>query len=187
MIDVMFPQPLLMLALRDFKRQFPATPLRLYIEALGAVSQRVLDGECSLGVTGTLPFPPPTLTAEPLLSEQLVTVVAPDSPLAAAGTPVPLHRLIGEMQLVLTDRSRLTDGTDYGVQGRTSGSWRTYPPSTRSCTRGSAGGICHAGWWLTILSARRPRRVAWCRSCWRGGGRGGAGLRVGRPGDRTAE
>lgn len=117
-VDVMFPQPCLTASLGAFKDRFSATPLRLHVEALGAVAQLVLDGECSLGITGTLPFPPPTLTAERLFSEQMVTVVAPASPLAAVGVPVPLQNLREETQLVLTDRSRLTSGTDYGVQGK---------------------------------------------------------------------
>lgn len=117
-VDVMFPQPLLTRVLGDFKREFPRTPLRLHVEALGAVAERVLDGTCSLGVTGTLPFPPPTLATERLLSEELVTVAAPGSPLARVKGAVSLNMLLDETQLVLTDRSRLTDGTDYGVQGK---------------------------------------------------------------------
>lgn len=117
-IDVMLPQRWLAAALVDFKRTFPSTPLRLHVEALGAVAQLVIDAHCSLGVTGTLPFPPPTLVAEPLFSEDLVTVVAPTSPLAAVDGAVPLRMILDETQLVLSDRSRLTDGTDYGVQGK---------------------------------------------------------------------
>lgn len=117
-VDVMFPQPRLTAGVADFKRSFPATPLRLHVEALGAVAQLVLDGICSVGITGTLPFPPPSLSAEPLMSEMLMTVVAPDSPMAAVDGVVPLRMLLDQTQLVLTDRSRLTDGTDYGVQGK---------------------------------------------------------------------
>lgn len=117
-IDVMFPQPCLTDALGSFKEQFPSTPLRLHVEALGRVAQLVLDGECSLGVTGTLPYLPPGLTAERLFSEEVVTVVAPASTLASAPGPVALRDLQEATQLVLTDRSSLTSGVDYGVQGR---------------------------------------------------------------------
>lgn len=74
LVDVMFPLPLLTAVLSGYKLEFPSTPLRLHVEALGAVSQTVLDGRCSLGITGTLLFPPPTLSTEYLLSEPLVTV-----------------------------------------------------------------------------------------------------------------
>ncbi|ALK33169.1 LysR family transcriptional regulator [Burkholderia plantarii] len=117
-IDVMFPQSCLTDALGSFKAQFPSTSLRLHVEALGRVAQLVLDGDCSLGVTGTLPFLPPGLAAERLFSEEIVTVVAPASPLASAPRPVALRDLQETTQLVLTDRSSLTSGVDYGVQGK---------------------------------------------------------------------
>lgn len=117
-VDVMFPQARLTDALRDFALEFPFTPLSIHVEALGAVAQLVLDGSCSLGITGTLPFPPPEFVVEPLLRERLVTVVAPSSILASAGAVVPLAAAQEETQLVLSDRSRLTQGVDYGVQGK---------------------------------------------------------------------
>lgn len=116
-VDVMFPHVCLTHALASFKQRFPSTPLRLHVEALGAVAQLVIEGRCSLGITGTLPFPPPTLTAERLFSERMMTVVAPGSPLSGKPGPVALQDVMDETQLVLTDRSSLTDGTDYGVQG----------------------------------------------------------------------
>jgi DNA-binding transcriptional LysR family regulator len=117
-IDVFFPRPRLTACLSAFKKRFPSTPLRLHVEALGAVAQLVLDGQCSLGITGTLPFPPPGLVTERLLSEELVTVVAPANPLARRRGPVTLREISNETQLVLTDRSQLTDGVDYGVQNK---------------------------------------------------------------------
>src|SRR5258708_6390309 len=45
-----------------FKKKFPATPLRLYVEARGAVRQRVIEGRGALGVMGPLPPAPPQLT-----------------------------------------------------------------------------------------------------------------------------
>jgi DNA-binding transcriptional LysR family regulator len=117
-VDVMFPQACLTDALKQFKEQFPSTPLRLHVEALGRVAELVLTGQCSLGITGTLPFLPPGLTAERMFSEEIVTVVAPKSPLAGRHGLVALRDLLGETQLVITDRSALTDGVDYGVQGK---------------------------------------------------------------------
>jgi DNA-binding transcriptional LysR family regulator len=117
-VDVMFPQRCLTDALGGFKQHFASTPLRLNVEALGAVAQLVLDGHCSLGITGTLPFPPSTLAAERLFSEKMVTVVAPGSFLARKEGPISLREIQDETQLVLTDRSSLTSGTDYGVQGK---------------------------------------------------------------------
>lgn len=117
-VDVMFPQRCLTDALGSFKQRFPSTPLRLHVEALGRVAELVLDGGCSLGITGTLPFLPPGLAAERLFNEDMVTVVAPGSPLAGRPGPVALRDVLDETQLVLTDRSALTSGIDYGVQGK---------------------------------------------------------------------
>ncbi|WP_175769578.1 LysR family transcriptional regulator [Burkholderia cenocepacia] len=117
-VDVMFPQQCLTDALGSFKQRFPSTPLRLHVEALGRVAELVLNGQCSLGITGTLPVLPSGLAAERLFSEEMVTVVAPGSPLAARQGPIAFRELLDETQLVLTDRSALTSGVDFGVQGK---------------------------------------------------------------------
>jgi hypothetical protein len=58
----------------------------------------------------------------PLLTIDLIPVVAPDHPLAALEGPIDTHVLHQHVQLVLTDRSSLTAGRDYGVlSGR---AWR---------------------------------------------------------------
>src|SRR5579872_2726381 len=45
-VDVMFPIRNLTCAVAAFQTEFPATPLRLYVEALGAVLAPVADGRC---------------------------------------------------------------------------------------------------------------------------------------------
>jgi DNA-binding transcriptional LysR family regulator len=58
----------------------------------------------------------------PLMTIDLIPVVAPDHPLAVIDGPIETHVLHEHVQLVLTDRSALTAGRDYGVlSGRT---WR---------------------------------------------------------------
>jgi DNA-binding transcriptional LysR family regulator len=58
----------------------------------------------------------------PLLTVDLVPVAAPGHPLAEIDGPIETHVLHNHVQLVLTDRSALTPGRDYGVlSGRT---WR---------------------------------------------------------------
>lgn len=95
--------------------QFRNTPLRLYVEALGAVVQPVLDGVCRIGVIGSLPVAPEGLDAEMLLEVPMVTVVAPGHPLAAQQGLFRTRELERHVQLVLTDRSTLTAGRSYGV------------------------------------------------------------------------
>jgi DNA-binding transcriptional LysR family regulator len=145
-VDVMFPQGCLSDALSAFKIEFPKTPLRLHVEALGAVAQMVLDGGCSIGITGTLPFNPPGIKAESLFSERIVTVVAPSSPLAAANGPVKLRDVQEETQLVLSDRSSLTKGFDYGVQGKNI--WRLADLGAKHAFLRAGLGWGHMPMWL---------------------------------------
>ena len=117
-VDVMFPIAVFARAVQDFRRTFPDTPLRVDVEGLGAVLQPVLDGRCSFAITGFLPEVPPDLVEEHLLVVRLVTVVAPGHPLARESTPIPREVLAEQVQLVLTDRSDLTKGREFGVVGR---------------------------------------------------------------------
>ena len=100
---------------------FPATPLRLYVEALGAAYTPVLDGRCSLGVVGPVLLPQPTLSSERLAGVEMVMVAAPGHALAGGGV-VARSELARHVQLVLTDRSELSAGLDFGVMSQQT--WR---------------------------------------------------------------
>jgi DNA-binding transcriptional LysR family regulator len=121
-IDVMFPMTALTEAAKAFSLQFPRTPLRLYVEALGGTIQPVLDGRCGLGIVGSLPFIPPSLSIERLTSVLLVMVAAGEHPLASLSGVIPKAELAKHVQLVLTDRSELSAGREFGVMSPTT--WR---------------------------------------------------------------
>jgi len=114
-VDVMFPIEILTCAVVAFQAEFPATPLRLYVEALGAVVEPVLAGTCTFGVMGSLPLARPELTRERLLGVRLGLVVSPRHPLASEPEPIPASTLSHHVQLVLTDRTRLSDGQEFGI------------------------------------------------------------------------
>jgi DNA-binding transcriptional LysR family regulator len=114
-VEVMFPMAALTAAVTAFHAAFPLTPLRLYVEALGAVIQPVLDGRCTLAIPGALAFVPPQFSQEPLLQVPLVHVTSPRHPLASYGRPIPSSELAKHVQLVLTDRSTLSAGKEFGV------------------------------------------------------------------------
>ena len=116
-VDVMFPEASVTRAAGAFAKAFPHTALHLHVEALGAVAEMVIGRRCSVGVIGSLPVLPPDLTREPLPGVEMVTVVAPNSPLAELSSPVPVEMLEQVTQLVLTDRSALTEGRTLGVLG----------------------------------------------------------------------
>jgi DNA-binding transcriptional LysR family regulator len=114
-LDVVYPMSALTEAVGSFRQQFPTTALRLYVEALGGVVQAVLNGSCSIGVVGTLPTIPEHLHREALCDVSFVTVVAADHPLAARRSPVSGREIAKHVQLVLTDRTPITEGQKFGV------------------------------------------------------------------------
>jgi len=114
-VDVMFPMSALTAAVGAFKEQFPTTPLRMYVEALGAVVQPVLEGTCQIGIVGSLPVVPEGTRSEALAQVPMVTVVSPSHPLASLQGPLSSSELERHVQLVLTDRTTLSAGRSYGV------------------------------------------------------------------------
>lgn len=114
-VDVFFPTAAISRAAKAFASKFPLTPLRIFVEGLGAAYQPVLDGRCSLGILSTLPMAFPSLASERLGTITLVAVAAPSHPLARFGHRIPRQELAKSIQLVLTDRSDLLAGRDYGV------------------------------------------------------------------------
>lgn len=114
-VDVMFPIATLTAAVQGFQQQFPTTPLRLYVEALGAVVQPLLAGQCRLAIIGSLPDVPAECASEYLTDVPAVTVVAPQHPLAAHRGVILRSEVGRHVQLVLTDRSALTTGRNFGV------------------------------------------------------------------------
>src|SRR5258706_10685551 len=51
-VDVMFPIAAITEAAKEFRQKFPGTPLRLYVEALGAAYQPLLYGVACLATVG---------------------------------------------------------------------------------------------------------------------------------------
>ena len=114
-IDVMFPMEGVMRAATHSRSAYPHTPLRLHVEALGGVIKPVLDRRCSIGVIGSLPVVPDELKAEALCEVPFVTVVSPTHPFASKRGVIAAAALAKQVQLVLTDRTSLSEGRDYAV------------------------------------------------------------------------
>lgn len=114
-MDVMWPARKLVKALDDFRKKFPTVALRLRVEALGAVTEAVLEGAAVFGVSGPLELSNDLLTRAPAGSVKMLAVAAPDHPLAQVTGRVSAAAARDHIQLVLTDRSRLTEGRDFGV------------------------------------------------------------------------
>jgi DNA-binding transcriptional LysR family regulator len=128
-VDVFFPTAVVSAVAKAFAERFPLTPLRLFVEGLGAAYQPVLDGRCSLGILPPLPQAFPSLVSERIGELPLVAVAAACHPLASVGHRIPRRELTKHVQLVLTDRSNLTAGRDFGVASAST--WRLADLSTK--------------------------------------------------------
>lgn len=113
-VDVMLPAKLLVRALDDFRRKFPTVAVRLQVEALGAVTEAVLEGRAMFGLSGPLEIESDLLVKGPAGAVKLIPVAHPDHPLAQL-EKVTSEAAKDHVQLVLTDRSALTRDRDFGV------------------------------------------------------------------------
>jgi len=84
---------------------------------------------CTIGIGGVVPNMPDALERRPLARFQMVQVAAPGHPLAQRRGPIPANVVQDEVQIVLADRSRLTENYQVGVfSGRT---WRVLDLGTK--------------------------------------------------------
>lgn len=116
-VDVMVSGEVTAHVLREFRRMFPTVALTLNIEGLGAVAQCLLDENADLAIGGPVIAQHPALERQALGQIDLIPVASPDHPLSVAvaqGNAAPgLSRQ--HLQLVLADRSDLTQGREFSV------------------------------------------------------------------------
>jgi DNA-binding transcriptional LysR family regulator len=112
-IDVMVPGDVTARVLGEFRRMFPTVALTLNIEGLGAVAACLIDNEAQLAIGGPVTADHPELERQVIGEIDLVPVAAPSHPLARADVRPGESRQ--HLQLVLTDRSRLSEGQEFSV------------------------------------------------------------------------
>lgn len=120
-LDVLLPEARVVDALISFREEFPTVSLHLHVETLGAVTKLVLDKVATIGVTGPLDGPVAGIERILIGTVPMIPVAAPQHPLALAGRSAPGAGR-EHIQLVLTDRSPLTEGRDFAVVS--SRTWR---------------------------------------------------------------
>ncbi|MEH2511643.1 DNA-binding transcriptional LysR family regulator [Nitrobacteraceae bacterium AZCC 1564] len=113
-VDVMLPTVRLVDAMQAFEAKFPTVSLRLHVEALGATTQIVDTGVAKIGVSGPIQLAASGIERIQIGSVELIPVAAPSHPLAKSKSNAPGDAR-NHVQLVLTDRSTLTKGQDFGV------------------------------------------------------------------------
>lgn len=112
-LDVMVPGEVTATVLGDFRRMFPTVALTLNIEGLGAVAECLLDERAQLAIGGPVIGDHPSLERQVIGHVELIPVAAPDHPLAVEGIEPGESRK--HLQLVLADRSDLTQGREFSV------------------------------------------------------------------------
>ena len=131
-VDVMWPAKSLVKALEEFRRRFPTVGLRLRVEALGAVTESVLDRSAAFGLSGPLEMANDLLIRGAAGAVKLIPVAHPDHPLAQMSRVTSVEAR-EHIQLVLTDRSPLTAdrdfGRDFGEELAARRSWRQARPA----------------------------------------------------------
>jgi DNA-binding transcriptional LysR family regulator len=113
-IDVMLPADRVGKVLRAFAVAYPTVTLRLHVEALGAITALVLDGKAIVGISGPLAAGVEGVDCIAAGSVPMVPVAAPDHELGRMQR-IPPGAGRNYTQLVLTDRSPLTEGRDFSV------------------------------------------------------------------------
>jgi DNA-binding transcriptional LysR family regulator len=113
-VDVMLPAQRLGQVLRAFAQAFPTVQLRLHVEALGAITAMVLDRKAAIGLSGPLAAGVDGIESVAAGSVPMVPVAAPDHPLGRM-TRIAPGAGRDHIQLVLSDRSRFTEGRDFAV------------------------------------------------------------------------
>ena len=112
-IDVMVPSEVTAHVLGEFRRMFPTCALTLRIEGLGAVAACVIEGGSDLAIGGPVIGDQPGLERCAVGEIDLIPVAAPTHPLARPDVAPGESRR--HLQLVLTDRSPLTEGREFSV------------------------------------------------------------------------
>lgn len=112
-VDVMVAGEVTARVLGEFRQIFPTCALTLRIEGLGAVAACLIDGEADLAIGGPVIGDNPALERQAVGEVDLVPVAAPTHPLARVDVAPGESRR--HLQLVLTDRSPLTEGREFSV------------------------------------------------------------------------
>lgn len=176
-VDALYPMPRLLAVLRHFAERYPGVDMKLRSESLGAVTHLVSEGRCHFGVSGPMPEFPRSLSSRPLTRVSLIPVCAPGHGLALAaaargedrcvecgdgstGLRCKREDILEEVQVVVTDRSELTDGEDRVVlSDRT---WRVADLMTKRALLVGGFGWGHLPTWLAEPAVEAGELVSLC-------------------------
>jgi DNA-binding transcriptional LysR family regulator len=115
-VDAIFPNALLMQSLKALREAFHDLPVSVYTEGLGGPEQRLRDGLVRLALSAFATRErTQDLESEFLTRILMIPVVAASHPLAQIEGPITRDRLEFETQLVLTDRTPISQNSFGGI------------------------------------------------------------------------
>lgn len=116
-VDVLFPIEILTSVCQSFAEVYPEVNIRIFTEALGAVIQRFHEGLLALAVTSPVALNRPGIQVRSLFEIPMLPVVACTHPLASYAE---VSRSIVQeyIQVVITDRSSITENIEHGVMSQ---------------------------------------------------------------------
>jgi DNA-binding transcriptional LysR family regulator len=110
-VDATFPNDLLMESLKALRVEFPQLPVSVFTEGLGGAEARLREGVVRFAIYPIDATGARDLAADFLTEIAMAPVVAAGHPLASAPAPIARETLEPHVQLVLTDRTPLTQHT----------------------------------------------------------------------------
>ena len=128
-VDAIFPHGPLIASLKALREKFPDVPVSIFTETLGGSEQRLRDGVAQFAIFPMPPTGPADFDADFLAPIDIVAVVSADHPLAQEPEPIARETLEPHVQLVLTDRTPLTQNFSGGIVSHHV--WRFADLSTR--------------------------------------------------------
>jgi DNA-binding transcriptional LysR family regulator len=128
-VDPIFPHEALIASLKALRDAFPDLPVSIFTENLGGSEQRLRDGVAQFAISPIPLTSAGDLAAEFLVAIDVVRVVSVDHPLAKEPEPISRATLEPYIQLVLTDRTPLTQNFSGGIVSHNI--WRFADLSTR--------------------------------------------------------
>jgi molybdate transport repressor ModE-like protein len=114
-VDATFPNDLLMESLKALRVEFPQLPVSVFTEGLGGAEQRLRDGVVGFAIYPIDATGARDLAADFLTNVALIPVVSVEHALASEPAPIARETLEPHVQLVLTDRTPLTQHIGGGI------------------------------------------------------------------------
>jgi DNA-binding transcriptional LysR family regulator len=163
-VDPLFPQPVLIESLKALSVAFPHMPVKLITEGLGGPEQSLRDGHVLFAIYALLVTGSRDLNVEKLIDVEMFPVVAADHPMAQAPEPVSQEVVEAHTQLVLMDRTPLTQNMRGNIFS--THVWRFADIATRLDYLLAGFGWCHMPAWLVNghIAAGRLKRLRLAQS-----------------------